>query len=169
MYIVRCEFCRIYILWFGIPACYGWKFSCDFNGTLPSTKFHLDLFIFSDLKHVARLSDTHLISLPSCKDSMKTLELKFRAVCHKTEHCTSLTDYTMSCLYIGGLAQNNFGFYLHFYVHAHILFSIFRRKYDRLSVAPSHNTVVPSYPLIQYPRFQLYAVYRCPKKNWKFK
>jgi hypothetical protein len=31
------------------------------------------------------------------------------------------------------------------------------------------NTVVPPYPLIQYPRFQLSAVYRGPKKKWKIK
>jgi hypothetical protein len=31
------------------------------------------------------------------------------------------------------------------------------------------NTVVPSYQLIQHPRFQLPAVYRGPKKNWKIK
>jgi hypothetical protein len=30
-------------------------------------------------------------------------------------------------------------------------------------------TVVPPYPLIQHPRFQLSAVYRGPPKNWKIK
>jgi hypothetical protein len=142
------SFCRIYILWPSIRAYYGWKFSCNFNGTLPNTKFHLDILMFSDLKHVGRLRHTHLTSVRSYKDRMMTLKLKFRAVFHKTEHCTSLTDYTKSCLYIGGLAQYNFGFYLQFYVQAHILFSTFRRKHDRNSLPPSHKTVVPSYLLI---------------------
>jgi hypothetical protein len=31
------------------------------------------------------------------------------------------------------------------------------------------STVVPPYPLIKYPRFQLHAVYRGPKKKFKIK
>jgi len=99
------NFCSIYILWSNIREHYGLNFSCNFNCTLLSTKFRLDLFMLSDLKHVSRQRDTSFTSLPSCKDRMKKLKLKFRPVFQKAEHYTWQMDNTMSCPYIGGFAQ----------------------------------------------------------------
>ena len=123
-------FCSIYILWFNIRTHERLNFSCYFNGTLHTTKFHLDLFMFSELKHVDRRRDTTLNSCPSCIDRMMTPNLKFRAVFTKLS--TVRQGRTVSCLalFIGGSAQQNFGFYLHLYEHAYILFSTIRRKYD---------------------------------------
>ena len=75
--LILCDvnLCSICILWFYIRAHYRVNFSCDFNGTAHSTKLYLDLFMFSDLKHVSRRRDTSFTSLPSCKDHMKTLKL----------------------------------------------------------------------------------------------
>jgi hypothetical protein len=40
---------------------------------------------------------------------------------------------------------------------------------DRGNTRDNENTGMPLYRLIQYPRFQLYAVYRGPKKKLKIK
>jgi hypothetical protein len=45
-------------------------------------------------------------------------------------------------------------------------FHIFSQRHDLKNVAEKMCKVLPPYPLIQYPRFQLYAVYRGPKKKF---
>jgi hypothetical protein len=43
------------------------------------------------------------------------------------------------------------------------------KKKNNNNIKVKEITVMPLYLLIQYPWFQLYAVYHGPKRNWKIK
>jgi hypothetical protein len=99
------HFFSIYNLWCNIHTYDGLTSSYDFHFTLTSTKFRLDLLMFSELNHVDRRRDTLLTSCASCIERMMTPKLKLWAVCHKPEQYMSRTDDTMTCVYNGGCRQ----------------------------------------------------------------